>query len=504
MNGPTDRWRRPDPLARRAAATPDRTAVVDATDGSAVRYNELDREVGLVTGRLAGLGLEAGDHLGMLTGTSVAAVRLIHAGWRLGLRLVPMNVRLEPPELDDLAGRSDLDAFLCTDAHADVARTVVDCPVASIEDGGTESAVRPLAAVERTTPDAHRWCDDEPALAMFTSGTSGSPKAVTMTMGNLVASATSSAFRLGVHPDDRWLLCLPIYHMGGLAPVVRTALYGTTLVVREGFDASAVARETGDHDVTGLSLVPTQLRRILDSAEPFADTVRTVLVGGAPTPEPLIDRCRMAGVPIHPTYGLTEAASQVATATPAEAFEHPETVGQPLFDTDVTIVDEDREPLGHGVLGEIVVAGPTVTPGYYGDPGATDESFCEHGLLTGDLGRVDESGRLWVSGRRSDRIVTGGENVAPEEVAAVIREHDGVAEVAVVGLPDAEWGERVAALVVLDDPGLDAESIHARCRDRLAGFKVPDQVRFVDALPRTPSGTVDRAAVRDQFLDGPA
>ncbi len=255
-----------------------------------------------------------------------------------------------------------------------------------------------------------------------------------------------------------------------------------------------------------------------------------MLLGGAPAPDALIERCENYSIPVYPTYGMTEAASGVATATPEEAVDRLGTVGRPLLGTDLTVVDDSGAPVGVGETGEIVIDGPTVTPGYYRDPDANRRAFGEHGLRTGDVGYRDEDGYLFVLNRRDDRIITGGENVEPGEVAAVLREHPSVAEVAVAGLPDEEWGERVAALVVPaeDDEEADAEPTTASgqnsdataaaatdsaerpldavallrfARERLAGFKLPRTVGFADELPRTVSGTVDREALRDRLLE---
>jgi O-succinylbenzoic acid--CoA ligase len=188
--------------------------------------------------------------------------------------------------------------------------------------------------------------------------------------------------------------------MGGLAPVFRSALYGTSVVVQQGFDAEGTAVATRAHGATGISLVPTMLRRIFDADALLADSLRFVLLGGAPAPHDLIAECERRDVPVHPTYGTTETASQIATATPAEAFERPGTAGRPLLGTDVTIVDDDGDPLGEGEVGEIVVAGPTVAPGY-DDPAATASAFGQYGFHTGDAGYL-EDGLLWVTGRIDD------------------------------------------------------------------------------------------------------
>jgi O-succinylbenzoic acid--CoA ligase len=323
----------------------------------------------------------------------------------------------------------------------------------------------------------------------------------------VTASAVASAVRLGVTPDDRWYDPLGVHHTGGLVPLVRATLYGTAVVLRDGFDAATALADLAAHGATGVSLVPTMLRRVLDAADgpdgpaEFPPAVRTVLLGGAPARRELIEACRERSVPVHPTYGMTETASQIATAEPADAFDFAGTVGRPLMWTGVTVVDDDGSVLPPGETGELVVSGPTVTPGYYDDPETTEAAFCEHGLRTGDVGTHDESGRLWVLNRKDDTIITGGENVQPGEVAGVLRDHRDVREVAVVGVPDEEWGERVGALIVPRSEQLSVADVEAHCAESLAGFKRPRLLVFAEALPRTPSGTVKREEVRQILLD---
>jgi O-succinylbenzoic acid--CoA ligase len=240
------------------------------------------------------------------------------------------------------------------------------------------------------------------------------------------------------------------------------------------------------------------LQRLLEDGWSPPEHLDTVLLGGAPASESLLERAIEQGVPVSPTYGTTETASQIATARPEQVAAHRGTVGQPLVNTTVRILEGDGDGLAApGETGELVVSGPTVTPGYL-DEQRTNEAFGEYGLYTGDLGYRDEDGRLWVVGRVDDRIVSGGENVDPETVASAIREHPGAADATVVGLPDEEWGEVVAALVVGD---IDADAVRAHCRERLADFEVPKHIVVTDTLPRTPSGTVDREAVRDRLRE---
>ncbi|MCU4924752.1 acyl--CoA ligase [Halobacteria archaeon AArc-dxtr1] len=514
MDAPVD-WPTRDLLRHRREATPERTAVVDVETGREWSYWEFDR---YVDGMVRNLGVFRGDRIATVVGTRPAFAGLVFAAMRTGAVLAPCSTRETGSELSAVGERIDPDLIVCESATTSAAAAIADVPVREIDDlvpdgeaGDELTADEPMTdeppAIEPVPRER-----DETFLLSFTSGTSGRPKGVRLTVGNLVASATASAFRLGVCPADRWLCALPMYHMGGLAPLIRTTLYGTTLVIQRSFEPRATADILAEHEITGVSLVPTMCKRLLDAGWTPSKSLRFVLLGGAPASEALIERCLDAGVPVYPTYGMTETASQVATATPDEVRDHPETVGQPLLGTEVTIVDATGEPLGSGETGEIVVSGPTVSPGYL-DAETTATAFCENGLRTGDLGSRDVDGRLRITGRRSDRIVTGGENVDPEEVTAALESHPEIRTAAVVGLPDPEWGERVAALVVpasgtkmrnadgAEDatPCPSLESVFDHCEDRLAGFKRPKTVGYTEELPRTPSGTVDREAVRKRL-----
>jgi len=507
VRDPVD-WPTRDPLAHRRTATPSRTALVDADRGREWTYRSLDGLVDATAARLAdALGDRESPRVGTLVSTRPGFVRAFYAGLRLGGTVVPLNTRLAEPELRDRTGRVRPDLLVCGRETEQTALSVADCPVVSLDvpDSGSVAALPDADASAggsgtdgESAVEPARWDSDGTAVVVFTSGTTGDPKGTRLTLGNLVASATASAFRLGVASGNRWLCCLPVYHMGGLAPVVRCPLYGTTLLVQREFDADTTAGALGDREATGVSLVPTQLRRLLDSGWRPPETLETVLLGGAPASRDLIQRALAAGVPVHPTYGLTETASQVATATPDGVAARPESVGQPLVFTEVTVVDADGRPVDGDATGELVVDGPTVTPGYLDDE-ATREAFGEHGLHTRDVGYRDADGRLWVLGRADDTILTGGENVHPREVTDVLEGYPGLADAAVVGLDDEEWGQRVGALVVATDDSVTAEDVRAFVRERLADYKVPKTVGFASELPRTASGTIDRGAVRDRL-----
>jgi O-succinylbenzoic acid--CoA ligase len=513
--GPAD-WPVPDPLddpspdllSARAASTPDAPALVDADTGATRSYAEFDERV---RRRVAALGphLDPGSgRIGLLLDTSPAFAEVYFAAERTGTSVVPLNLGLPAETLRHQAER-----------------TGVDCLVAEAATGETASGVAPpgtpVASVDTPERDGIEALDADPAgasppadytlgaerVVLFTSGTTGDPKGVRLTRRNLVASAVGSAYRLGVEPGDRWLVCLPMYHMGGLAPLVRSTLYGTTTVLQHGFDVEATAAVMAEYGVTGVSLVPTMLHRLLDAGWHPPDSLRFVLLGGAPASASLLERALDRDVPVYPTYGATETASQVATATPGEVCEYPGTVGRSLRGTQVSIRDPEADrsgdpgaPLGPGERGEIVVSGPTVSPGYLDDD-RTARAFDDSGFHTGDLGHRDEAGRLWVVGRLDDRIVTGGENVYPAAVADALTDLSTVAEAAVVGLPDEEWGQRVAALVVLSDSAdrPDPSDICERLRGRVADYALPKTVGFADELPRTASGTVDREAVCERL-----
>ena len=509
MDAPVE-WPAANRLSRAAERAPDRPALVDAATGEAWSHAALSSgPVETVAAGLRDAGVGPGDHLGALREPGPRVAVLLHATARVGATFVPLAP--DAPE-DAVAARcaaADVTHLVADGATVDAAASAFDGPTLDLETLGPLDAEGPASGASHEPAVApHRWSPDDVEWLVFTSGTTGEPTPVALTAGNLAASAAASARRLGVEADDRWLACLPTHHVGGLAPFVRAAHQGTTAVAQAGFDAAATAEAIAAHGVTGVSLVPTMLARLLDDGWRPPALMRFVLLGGAPTPPALVDRCEAAGVPVHPTYGMTETASQVATALPAEAFAHRGTVGRPLDSTTVRVVDASGAPVPAGEPGAIVVAGPTVAAGYHGDEAATAERFRDDGFHTRDRGRLDKAGRLWVLDRLDDAIQTGGETVHPDRVVAALREHPAVEDAAVVGLPDPEWGEAVAALVVVGpggsargtgDADVVSEALREHCRERLAPHAVPKVLAVADGLPRTASGTVDRAAVRDRL-----
>lgn len=495
-----------DPIATQADSNPESVALIDVETDRTWTYEEYDAHVESTARRLAGSGVESDDRVAVLSETHPSVAHVFFACWRLGAVFVPLNARLSVPELQTQLDAVSPALLLCSTDEVDAATTASGKTETETEtellDAFTDTPV--VDDIESRTAaelGSQHQCDPRDVAYLFTSGTTGEPKAVRLTTQNFEAAAAAHRDRLGVAPEERWLCPLSSYHMGGLAILLRSAFYGTTAVLQRttsGFDPAATRDALADYDCTAVSVVPVMLRRLLDDGA-LPDSLRFVLCGGAPTPPQLVERAASRDVPVCPSYGMTETTSQVATPTPEEAAAHPETVGRPLQDVEVRLVDDAGDEVSTGELGEIVVSGPTVTPGYLHGGG----EFGPREFHTGDIARMDNEGRLTVLNRREDRILTGGENVHPGEVASVLADHPSVDSVAVLGMPDPEWGEQVAALVERSaESGIEqlgTEELREFARERLAGYKVPKTIAFTDEIPRTASGTVDRAAAREEL-----
>lgn len=485
-----------DWLTARAAVSPQRLAVSTIQDGglSALTYRQLDEQAGVMAARLLASGLRPGDRLGIGLPAGPAYVALLHAVIRLGLVLVPLNTRLTPSEVAWQVDKAGCRLLITAGDH--------DSPPAACQTLTLPALQNlPTTADQRDAAQPGALDLNTPAVIVFTSGTTGQPKGAVLTLNNLFHSAMASAYRIGVLPQDRWLCTLPLYHVGGLSILLRSCLYGTAVELHPRFAVEAVDEALATRPNTLVSLVPTMLHRLLEAGTPDRwAALRLILLGGAAATSDLLEWCFRQGIPVATTYGLTEAASQVATAAPDEAHRKPGSVGKPLLFTQVSVVDGDGRSVPAGTYGEVVVRGPTVMQGYDGDPAATASVFRDGGLHTGDIGYLDDDGDLWLVQRRSDLIVTGGENVYPAEVEAVLRRHPAVAEVCIVGLDHPEWGQQVAAAVeVWDGETVDVEALLAHSRRHLAGYKQPRRVICVDALPRTASGKIARQQVVELF-----
>ena len=424
-------------LSQRATAMPDRLAL--RSGGMDLTFAELEREASEAARRLSDEGATEGAVIALEEPPGPEFVARLHAVAKLGAVAAPARpgAAESPPPTgqtsDDVPHRGSIGTF-----------------------GVSE------------TPDA--------LCRVYTSGTTGQPRAVDLTTANFFHSAVGTALALGLGPQDRWLCALPLHHVAGLSILTRSAICGIGAVVHDGFDVDRVAQSLAEDGVSVVSLVATQLMRLLD-ADVDLTGPRALILGGGPVPLEAIEEATGRGATVSQVYGMTETTSQVTLLETADAERKAGSAGRALLGAELRM-DE----------GEILVRGDVVAPGSVGEDGW---------LRTGDLGAIDSEGFLWVDGRLGDLIVTGGENVMPERVEEAIKSHPDVLDAAVVGRPDPEWQEAVTAVVVLK-PGVaeDAEALRAHCARELAGYQVPKAFAFVADLPRTASGKLMRSVLR--------
>ncbi|MCP3141984.1 o-succinylbenzoate--CoA ligase [Pyxidicoccus xibeiensis] len=476
------------PIREGALRHPDAEALTFA--GRSWSYRALDAEVGRWVAVLSARGLGKGERVALLAVNHPMSVGLFWALGRLGAVLAPLNARLTRAELAPLV--EDIAPRLMLAQGPLLDRLPGAEPLETFVPSSTPPAATCLPPAE-----------DAPRVVLFTSGTTGRPKGAVLTEGNFRASARASAANLGEHSQPRWLGTLPLFHVGGLAMLTRTAYEGGCLLLHERFDADAVNRALEAEGVSHASLVATTLERVLDARRdaPVPPSFRLALIGGGPVPALLLERARSAGLRALQTYGLTEACSQVTTERPTEADGR--TAGPPLPGLEVRIVDEAGTVRAPGEEGDIEVRGPTVMAGYWQRPEATREVLRDGWLRTRDVGVLDARGRLTVLSRRTDLIVRGGENIYPAEVEAVLANHPAVQEAAVVGVPDARWGEVPVAFIAprAGQPRPGPEALEAWCRQSLAGFKTPARFTWVAALPRNAMGKVERTVLRQRSIN---
>lgn len=477
-----------DWLRKRASLTPAATAIVLAD--AHVTWAELDMRAEEAAVALAARGVREGDRVALLLPNGLDFAVMAHAVPRAGAVLAPLNTRLSAEELswqlNDCGARLALYDDTTSQLAAAAAHGVAAASATELRASGGRLSVRAEDDLNRTHS------------IIYTSGTAGRPKGAMLTFGNHLWSAVGSALNLGLRADDRLLACMPMFHVGGLAVLPRSAIYGNAAIVHESFDPRR-ANAAIDDGATIVSAVANMLARMLEARGdvPYPPTLRAVLLGGGPAPRTLLEACAARRMPVVQTYGLTEAASQVATLAPADALRKLGSAGQPLFPTEIRIEADGRDA-ARGEAGEILVRGATVSPGYWRRPDETAEAFRGGWLRTGDVGYLDDEGYLYVLDRRDDLIVSGGENVYPAEVEAVLLSHPGVAEAGVYGIDDERWG-RVPAAKVVPRPGaaITAGELAAFCRERLATYKAPASIQFVEALPRTAAGKLQRRLLRE-------
>ncbi len=491
---------------RRAVRGPERPAL--SFEQTTWTYGEAQSQVERFSAVLQQHGVQRGDRVAYLGINHPVVFLLLFAAARLGAMLVPLNHRLSAKELVDIvqdAGARLLVSDATYVATADVVRTqlgLAGCLSLGVAHPGWTAMDTALA--HATDLRAEVACGpDEVALLIYTSGTSGKPKGVMLTHGNLWANNLNWMLSCDYVSSDVTLNCAPLFHVGGLCVVTLvTLMAGGHLIVQAGFEAGAFIDAIERHRVNVTFGVPAMLL-FASQHERFAQadlsSLRIVVVGGAPVPEPLLRVYQLRSIPVSQCYGLTEATSGGTFLETHRAFSKLGSCGREGLLTQVRLIDpQGRVITEPHVRGEVCMRGANITPGYWNLPDTTAQAFQPGGWLrTGDGAYFDEEGFYYMCDRLKDMVISGGENVYPAEVEAVIYDHPAVAEVAVVGAADEKWGERVVAVVVFK-PGkaLSLEAIQDHCQDRLARFKQPRELRVLPALPRNANGKVDKKALR--------
>lgn len=450
----------------RSKEQPDDLALI--TDTERLTWSALYKKAHELASAWAPL-LSRGDRIALYGPSSTAYIIAIHAAQLLELTIVPINIRLSQSEVSAQLKQANV-KYVISDR-------LLDSNVKRLPFHAPNQAPEILV---RHMPKHYIQS------MLFTSGTTGQPKAVEQTMLNHFSSAMNAARHIGSFPDDRFLVVTPLFHMSGLAVVYRSVIYGVPLVLEPHFSPNKTITWIKTEAVTHISLVSVMLDRLLEAGLRRHD-LRVVLTGGGPVPLPILTRALDRNLPVMQTYGMTETASQIATLLPEDALRKIGSAGKPIAPTEIRITRHQ----------EIEVKGPTVMNGYFNNPEATTSTFTADGYLkTGDLGRIDSDGYLYVLDRRSDLIISGGENVYPAEVEAALLSISGITEAGVVGRFDPTWGQVPVAFIVSQ---LEESSVRQQMEQLLAKYKCPVTYVYRDTLPRNANGKLIRRQLKESL-----
>jgi len=482
----------PNWLKHRSFLTPNRIAI--KTENEEISFLTLHKNVLKRANQLTFAGIQKDDVVAVLLRNRVEMVEVIHALKYIGAVTVLLNIKLTSSELEfqlSDAGTKMLlteEPFLEKVAHLNIKHIPLN---ELYELPEKDCEIQEYFSLEKAD------------TIMYTSGTTGKPKGVIHTYGNHWWSAIGSSLNLGLHQDDCWLLTVPMFHISGLSILYRSVIYGIPAVIHEKFDPKKANDAIMNQGVTIMSAVSVMLTRMIRELgdESYPEQFRCMLLGGGPAPKPLLEECIAHNIPVFQTYGMTETASQVVTLAPEYSISKLGSAGKPLFPVQIKI-DKDGTPTRPNEIGEIVVKAPNVTKGYLNRIDATMTSIVDGWLYTGDIGYIDEEGFLFVLDRRSDLIISGGENIYPAELEAVLLSHPNILEAGVTGVDDEKWGQVPAAFVIKEErSNLGEDEIIAYCHELLARYKVPKSIHFVDALPRNASNKLMRRKLVDLIKD---
>jgi fatty-acyl-CoA synthase len=497
-----------DWIAHFSRRTPDKVAVVDLFSERRFTYAQFDARISRLAAHLRDrLTIARGDRVAVLALNTTDTLEVQFACGRLGAVFLPLNTRLTVPELQFIVGDAAPKVMVHDTDLAEIARTVaklcnVESALALGPGGSYESAIvaaKPLASCEDLTLN-------DISTIMYTSGTTGQPKGAIITHGMTFWNCVNLGGPAYISPSSVLLTVLPLFHTGGLNCYTNPVLHaGGTVLIMRAFDPGLTLKLISD-PVQGINVffgVPS-IYQFMAQHPSFetADFSRLIIggVGGAPMPVPLLNVFEAHGVALQQGYGMTETSPAVLALDREDAVRKAGSSGKPVLHTEVRIVRPDGTDAAVGELGELWVKGPNVTPGYWNRPEANRTSFTDGWLHTGDATRIDEDGFYYIIDRWKDMYISGGENVYPAEVENVLHQITAIAEAAVIGVPDPQWGEVGMAIVALK-PGqsLSEAQILKHCAANLARFKCPRLIRFVDALPRNATGKIHKPTLRENF-----
>jgi O-succinylbenzoate-CoA ligase len=503
-------------IAKRARLHPRLEAVVEVERGQRTSYAELNTRVNRLAHALIDQGVRPGDRLAVLLMNGIEYLECYFAAAKIGAVLVPLNWRLVPDELAFILKDSGARA-LVYDADFDAsveALAGLEIPLAlRVRVGEADSApagVRDYASLVRGAPETDpevSAADDDLLFIMYTSGTTGLPKGAVHTHRTMLAASHTINMTADMRYRDRYLQILPLFHVGALTPATACMHRGGTLVMLRSFDPSRIFPAIAQEQVTTGLAVPAMLQFMLavpGREEHDSSSLRWLMSGAAPVPVALIEKYAELGIEIHQVYGLTETCGPACLISPEEALAKAGSTGPAFLHTDVQVVDESGAEVSAGEIGEVIVRGEHIMKEYWNRPEATAETIRDGWLHTGDLATVDKEGFVYIQDRKKDMIISGGENIYPAEIEKVLVGHPQLADAAVIGLPSQRWGESPAAIVVVK-PGESpsAEDILGFCEGKLARYKIPRTVEFVDEIPRNPTGKILKRVLRERF-PGPA
>lgn len=503
-------------LSRRAELTPERIAVVELATGGRISYAELNARANRLANLLIGLGVEKGDRVSILAHNSVVYLDLLYGLGKIGAIFAPLNWRLTARELAYIIGDCEPKVLLVGPEFAGVAADLLALkPIVpasrllSLEAAQISGAVHYDEQLESASPaePVRPPLDEEsPYCLLYTSGTTGRPKGAVLPHRQILWNCINTVISWGLNEADVTPVFTPLFHAGGLFAFLLPLHYaGGRVILARTFDAEASLQAIQQEGCTVVLGVPTLFQIWKDSpAFPAADfqRVRFFINGGAAIPLPLLQLWREAKcVIMRQGYGLTEAGVNCFSMTDAESARKAGSVGKPIFHSQMRLVDpETSKDVEPGETGELLIAGPHIFAGYWRNPQATAETIRDGWLYTGDMARRDEDGFYYITGRYKDMIKSGGENIYAAEVEAAFRDHPAVADCALIGLPDSRWGEVGLMVVVLKpEARTEAQELQDFCQERLARFKIPRRVEFVDSLPYSPYGKVLKTELKTRF-----